>query len=98
MSVYLLCIDPPLHHARHYCGWTSDEDVSRRVREHTDCLQSGSPLVRAAIQAGCRVRIARTWTGPDADRRLERRIKNLHGTRVCPLCKGQGELPLEAGR
>ena len=34
MSVYLLCIQPPLAHAAHYCGFSEAPTVDRRVNEH----------------------------------------------------------------
>ena len=97
MSVYLLHLDPPLHRASHYCGYTPDRDVTRRVSEHLACGSKASPLVRAAVQAGSRVVIARTWNGPEADRVFERRIKNRKKVRkLCPVCSGQGVLNLES--
>jgi hypothetical protein len=84
--IYILHIDPPLHHARHYVGWTKDADVSRRVGQHLN--QTGrrpSPLVGAALAAGCTVTLAAVLEG---DRALERRLKARGGaSSYCPLCK-----------
>jgi hypothetical protein len=84
--IYILHIDPPLAHARHYVGWTKDQNVARRVGEHL--AQSGrrpSKLVRAALAAGRTVTLAATIEG---DRDLERRLKAGGGAaRYCPLCK-----------
>lgn len=84
--IYILHIDPPLAHARHYVGWTKDRDVSRRVSQHLN--QTGSrpsPLVGAALAAGCTVTLARVL---DGDRTFERRIKARHGaSSYCPICK-----------
>ena len=33
-TCYLLCIQPPYHHAAHYAGWTADADPTRRIGEH----------------------------------------------------------------
>jgi hypothetical protein len=84
--IYILHIDPPLRHARHYVGWTADEDVSRRVREHLHQVGGRpSPLVGAALAAGCRVVLAGTLEG---DRTMERWLKNKHGAAsFCPLCR-----------
>lgn len=79
---YLLHFDPPYHHAKHYIGWTVD--LEARVDRHFD--GHGSPLVRAAIEAGVVITVARVW--PDGDRTLERKLHNRHGTRLCPICKG----------
>ena len=84
--IYILHIDPPLAHARHYVGWTQDEDVARRVNEHLE--QSGrrpSKLVGAALRAGRVVTLVGTLEG---DRTFERRLKTGGGAaRFCPLCR-----------
>jgi len=79
---YLLHLDPPLAHARHYAGIALDGNVLRRVREHI--TGHGSPLIAAAVAAGCQVRVVLDVPG---DRGLERRWHNAPGTRVCPECK-----------
>jgi hypothetical protein len=84
--IYILHIDPPLAHARHYVGWTKDADVSRRVSEHLE--QAGrrpSKLVGAALRAGRTVTLAGTLEG---DRLFERRLKARGGaSKYCPLCR-----------
>jgi hypothetical protein len=88
--VYVLHFDPPLHHARHYIGIAHDGDVTRRLRQHRK--GRGSSLVAAAIAAGSFVSVVLILPG---DLGLERRLHNRHGTRVCPVCKGEG-VPLSA--
>lgn len=84
-TVYLLHFEPPLGHARHYLGWAKDHE--QRFLEH--CRGAGSPLVRAAVAAGCEVVTARTWHG--VDRHFERRLKNRKETpRLCPICVQAG--------
>jgi len=85
--VYVLHFDPPFHHARHYIGIALDGNVTRRLREHS--RGRGSGLVAAAIAAGSFVSVVLKLPG---DRGLERRLHNRHGTRVCPVCRGQGVL------
>lgn len=84
--IYFLHIDPPLSHAKHYVGWTSDTDVTRRVKKHLN--QTGShpsKLVGAALRAGRTVTLAGTIEG---DRHLEKKIKNSgHTARYCPACR-----------
>jgi hypothetical protein len=84
--IYILHIDPPLKHARHYVGWTADADVTRRVKEHLE--QKGrrpSRLVGAALTAGCQVSLVASFEGTRDD---ERRLKNNGAaTRYCPLCR-----------
>jgi len=52
------------------------------AREHI--TGHGSPLIAAAVAAGCQVRVVLDVPG---DRGLERRWHNAHGTRVCPECR-----------
>jgi hypothetical protein len=84
--IYILHIDPPLAHARHYVGFTEDDDVARRVNEHIN--QTGrrpSKLVGAALRAGCAVTLVGTMPG---DRTRERRLKDGgSASKYCPLCK-----------
>ncbi len=87
-SVYLLCFgDEGLHvtgnrYARHYIGWTEGE-VDVRVDVHL--AGQGSPLVRAAVDAGCAVELTRVWA--DADRHFERKLKRRReAPRLCPAC------------
>lgn len=88
-ALYLLHFDPPYEHARHYLGFTA-RDVDTRVLEHLDVSCSrGSPLVRAAVLAGCEIRLARTWSR--GTRTEERRLKRSGGlSRHCPLCRASG--------
>jgi hypothetical protein len=86
-TLYLLHFDPPYRHARHYLGWTGgtvDDRFGRHLSGH------GSPLVRAAVQAGSTVTVARTWPGTRSDERaLKSRRKN--GARLCPTCRAHPE-------
>lgn len=82
-QLYLLHIEPPLVHARHYLGWTANDDVQIRVDRHL--AGAGSPLIRAAVQAGRQVTLVKTWPGTrDEERRLKRRGSSH---RHCPLCR-----------
>lgn len=87
-TVYLLHFDPPYRHARHYlgsCKGKKRKSVERRVAQHV--AGAGSPLVRAAVEAGSQVVIARLWPG---DRTRERQLKTQGGaSRLCPICKAQ---------
>lgn len=84
--IYILHIDPPLHHAKHYVGFTKDKTVDRRVNEHL--TQSGrrpSKLVGAALLAGRTVTLAATL---DGDRALERRLKaRKNAAAFCEICR-----------
>lgn len=81
--VYVLHFDPAYRHARHYIGWARNVDA--RLAAHL--AGSGSPLMRAAVQAGIEVRLAATFAG---SRQLERRLKRWHKTgQFCPLCRAR---------
>src|SRR5438105_2531650 len=88
MSLYLLHLEPRYRHAGHYLGFTEEQDVTQRVNEHLAGGAKASPLIKAAVRTGCRVSLARTWTGEKADRTHERKIKN--GGQIpayCPVCR-----------
>jgi predicted GIY-YIG superfamily endonuclease len=69
-------------HARHYCGWASK--LIDRVRQHAQ--GQGSALLRAVNKAGIGWQVVRTWK--EADRHLERKIKNTHSLpKYCPVCR-----------
>jgi hypothetical protein len=86
-TVYLLCFTPGLRvtgnrFARHYLGWTEGA-VDDRVATHLS--GQGSPLVKAALSAGCEVECVRTWEG--VDRYFERKLKRQRcAPRLCPTC------------
>jgi hypothetical protein len=79
-TVYLLHLDEPFAHARHYTGWASD--LYGRLAHHG--TTSGANLLLHVAKAGGTWTLARTWPG---DRRLERRLKAHGGTRRCPVCR-----------
>ena len=75
---YLICLDQPYFHARHYVGFS--DDIQRRIQTHRK--GQGSPLLAAALAAGIDFRLVRVW--PGADRHFERKLHNRHGSRLCP--------------
>jgi hypothetical protein len=80
-TVYLLHLDAPFGHARHYTGWASD--LYGRLAHHG--TTTGANLLLHVAKAGIGWQLARTWNG---DRHLERRLKRAGGaTRRCPLCR-----------
>ncbi|MBO0802867.1 MAG: hypothetical protein J2P25_07300 [Nocardiopsaceae bacterium] len=89
--VYLLHLDPPYRHARHYLGWT--ENLPARLAEHW--AGTGARLLAVAREAGGSWHLARTWPGT---RTLERALKDMRETpRLCPECTPR-PLPLSRGR
>lgn len=86
--VYLLHFDPPYRHARHYIGYT--QQLESRLERHE--MGRGSPLVQAALAAGCTVTVARTWGAEGVedvhDRSFERKLKRQkNAARLCPMCR-----------
>lgn len=91
-TIYLLHFTPPYRApigttgrvkiAGHYLGSTAGT-VADRLATHL--AGQGSPLVRAAVAAGCTVEVAASWPG---GRNEEKRIKrSRHHARLCPLCQ-----------
>lgn len=82
-TLYLLHLEPPLEHARHYLGWTQEGGEAERVAQHL--RGSGSPLVRAARRHGREVTLEKAWPGTRED---ERRHKDGHQLgNLCPRCQ-----------
>lgn len=85
---YLLHIDPPFKHAKHYLGYTEQDDTGlKRLEMHKS--GRGSPLIKAAVAAGHDIKLVRTWR--DATRTFERQLKNNGhvGPRLCPVCRAK---------
>ncbi len=86
-TVYLLHLDPPYKHARHYLGWSSAGNLGYRLAHHA--AGTGANLLLHAAKAGGSWTLARTWAG---DRHLERRLQRRGGAaRVCPVCRPELE-------
>lgn len=81
-TVYLLHLQQPYRHARHYLGWTAR--LEDRLAEHR--AGRGSPLIAAAARAGITFELAATWPGTRLDERRLHRYKNSPA-RLCPVCK-----------
>lgn len=79
--VYLLHFDEPLHHAKHYIGWT--KDLCQRMREHEKGL--GARILDYIRSQGKGWVLARVWSG--VSKNWERKLKNLKkATYYCPIC------------
>jgi hypothetical protein len=95
--VYLLHLERPYKHARHYTGFAEGgpKGLARRLAEHG--TTHGSPLLAAAKATGITWQLARTWPGTRA---RERQLKRQGGaSRRCTLCgivPRPGELPRNA--
>jgi hypothetical protein len=85
-TVYLIHLDRPLAHARHYLG--STDDLERRLHEHEQ--GNGSKMLAAVARAGIPWRLGRTKSWPQllpGNRAWERRLKRYclpGGARIPP--------------
>lgn len=85
MSVYILHFSEKLSHAQHYIGYSKAPES--RLNRHIQRMEQ--PLIRAALQAGIKLTIARIY--PGKDRSFERQLKNRHKTAdYCPICNPEG--------
>jgi predicted GIY-YIG superfamily endonuclease len=90
-TVYLIHFDRPLHHARHYIGWTRNEIV--RIEAHRN--GRGSRLLAAVQAEGIPWQVVRRWSGTrDHERALK---KQRHGPLFCPVCTARPQRPRLAG-
>ena len=81
-TVYLLHLDPPYQHARHYTGHAEPGNLNARLAAHA--AGTGARLMQVIREAGGTFRLARTWPG---SRTRERELKNRHeAPRLCPIC------------
>lgn len=79
-TIYLLHFDRPFGHAKHYLGWT-EGPLENRLNAHA--TGNGSKLMSHVTAAGIGFTCVRTWQG---DRHLERRLKQRHSPKLCPIC------------
>ncbi len=70
--VYLIHFDKPYRHAKHYIGYTEEEDVSHRLERHRK--GNGARLLQVVVEAGIAFSVVKIWKG--LDRETERKIKN----------------------
>ena len=89
--VYLLHFDKKVaNHAQHYLGYTPN-GVEQRLATHLS--GNGAKLVKAAVEDGCQIEVAKVWEHKDwrEAREHERQLKRQHnGPRFCPVCHGCG--------
>ena len=79
-KVYLIHLEKPLKHARHYLGFS--EDLQGRVQQHRN--GRGATFMKAITKEGISWHVSRIW---DGDRELERILKNQHNaSHLCPTC------------
>ena len=83
MAVYLLHIDPPLRHSKHYIGYAADKNLEERIARHQN--GTGGVLPREAVKRGSTITLAHVWKKQSSA--FERYLKRYGGaSRYCPLC------------
>lgn len=83
MAVYLIHLDKPFRHARHYLGYSQGLDsIKYRLAHHKS--GSGANLLKHVANAGIGFQIVRVW--PNGSKSDERRLKSHSSTRLCPIC------------
>jgi hypothetical protein len=81
-TVYILHLDPPYKHARHYTGHAEPGRLHARLAAHA--AGTGARLMQVVKAAGGSFRLARTLPG---SRTRERELKDRHeAPRLCPIC------------
>jgi predicted GIY-YIG superfamily endonuclease len=81
-TIYLLHLDKPLRHARHYVGLADDLDA--RLERHAS--GNGARMLAVCRERGITWSLARTWQG---DRKLERKLKRRKDApQICLVCAG----------
>lgn len=84
MCCYLIHLERPLKHARHYVGWT--KDIDRRLAHHA--AGTGARFLQVVNEAGIAWSVVRVWEGQG--RGFERKLKDTKSVRdYCPACAGQ---------
>ncbi len=83
--VYLLHLDSPLAHARHYVGYSTNGHTLKRRLAHHERGTANCSFTNALHKAGIGFKLARTFKG--VDRSYERALKNTHKVKsVCLIC------------
>lgn len=84
--IYLIHFSEPLHHARHYIGYTeSAESLPTRLEAHRS--GTGAKILKALNGYGIGYEVVKTWHG---DRKLERKLKNRKkSSTLCPICQNK---------
>lgn len=81
MTVYVLHLDSPMRHARHYCGYA--KDLVARLTHHKN--GTGARMLAVAKERAIGFILVRVW--PDEGRGFERKLKNTKNiSRYCPMC------------
>lgn len=87
MTVYILHLDTPLHHARHYTGFSTNGWTLRERIEHHRHGTASCNFTRVLHALGISFTLARVFKGKQHDRNFERALKNTKNVPYyCPIC------------
>jgi len=100
MPVYILHFETPLHHAKHYVGFSQNKRTLKQRLEHHKhtnwtppepgekigkCTGPGANFMGVVNHFGIEWKLAKVFQ--NADRNFERKLKNTNNTaRYCPIC------------
>lgn len=83
IGVYILHLETPLHHSRHYVGM-SLKDVEARAALHQQG-RAKAKFTRAVHANGIEMILARVFEGADGN--FERKLKDTKNVKFyCPIC------------
>ncbi len=85
-TVYLIHLDAPIAHARHYIGWA--KWIKERIKPHRN--GTGAKFLAEAVRREINFDVVRTWenTEENTDGNFERKLKNRKKARMlCPICR-----------
>lgn len=91
VTIYLIHIDPPYRHFRHYAGGTSRAPETRFL-EHLG--ERGARLCKLAIAAGSKLSLVRTWPNQTWD--FEKKLKKRNLKELCPVCSPKARALMDA--
>ncbi len=81
--VYVVHLERPIEHMRHYVGFARDNDhLKERIAKHRS--GDGAGLLKIANNAGIPWMVVRVWTGVPPEK--ERAVKSSSIKGVCPVC------------
>jgi len=85
--IYILHLDTPLHHARHYVGFSTNAGTLSTRIDHHRAGTANCHFTRALKECGITFTLARVFRGKKYDRNMERQLKRTHNApRYCPIC------------
>lgn len=89
MTVYILHLDAPLHHAKHYVGFVvNGHTLKHRIAHHANGT-AGCRFTQVLHDLGIGFQLARVFKCPKFDRSFERKLKKTKNVNYyCPICAG----------